>query len=166
MTSKLMLALCVIAACTMSGQAMAWSAERHCRQLAAAARAVRMLKIQIVSRLEPLERALLMTDFVPFEEWAKELASGKNDFDVKKNACCKKMEDMLDCLSDGELRCLNQMFEKLGRSGRETQRETLNACITELETAQAEAGDRARKVSKLYATIGFLSGITIVILTI
>lgn len=166
MSLKLMAALCVMVACTMCGRAMAMSAERRYRLLMDTLRAVRALRIQIVCLLEPLERALRQTEFALFERMAEGLAANVSAADAWREARNADRRNGTEYLADEEVRCLERMFDQLGRSGRDAQEEAMAVCLTALETALTDARERARQVSKLYTSLGFLSGLSIVILII
>lgn len=166
MSLRLVAALCVMAACTMCGRAMAMSAERRYRFLLDTLHAIRALQIQIVHLLEPLERALRQTEFALFVRMAEKLAANVSAADAWREARNAERYNTTEYLADEEMRCLDRMFEQLGRSGREAQEEAMAVCLSALESAMTDAQNRAKQVSKLYTSLGFLSGLSIVILII
>ena len=58
------------------------------------------------------------------------------------------------------------LFEHLGAGGRENQIECIRSIALQVEELLREARERASQVSKLYTSLGFLLGLSLVILTL
>lgn len=166
MSLKLLLAACIVAACTMGGRAMALSAKQRCSQLMQTIEAVRVLKIQITVVLAPIRIALSSTGFPPFQAVAGKTRADISAADAWQEVSTAKDECFVNCLNESERNCIGQMFAHLGGSGRTAQEELLASCCDQLQIALTDACGRAKEVSKLYTSLGFLLGMCIVILII
>lgn len=166
MNMKILLSLCLIVICTSVGYSMAQTAERRCRQLAETIRAIRVLGIQITVRLEPIKRALLQTEFEAFRMVAEGMTPERSACDVWNDICSQREEHSINGLDASEKRRIGQMFSQLGDGSKTMQEELLTSCRIDLQNALSDAQVRAKEVSKLYTSLGFLMGISIVILII
>lgn len=164
MNMKILLGLCLIVICTSVGYSMAQTAERRCRQLSETIRAIRILSIQITVRLEPIKRALLQTEFEAFKTVADGIARGRTACDVWNDICIQRNGHGINALDEGEKRRIGQMFSQLGDGSKVIQEELLTSCCAYLQNALSDAQIRAKEVSKLYTSLGFLMGVSIVIL--
>lgn len=163
---KILLSLCLVVICTSVGYSMAQTAERRCKQLAEMIRAIRILGIQITVRLEPLKRALKQTEFEPFKRIADEIAPGKNAGEAWFDLCNRRDERSINSLDESEKKQIAQMLSQLGDGSKDIQDELLTSCCVYLQNALSDAQVRAKEVSKLYTSLGFLMGISIVILIV
>lgn len=166
MSLKLFLAACIVAACIMMGQSMSLSTKLRCNQLEKAIEAIRALRIQITGVLAPTQSALLATDFPPFKAVAEKMGSDISASDAWREISTAKDDRFVNCLNKSEKNYLGQMFAHLGCSGRTAQDELLASCCDHLQVSLDDARVRSKEVSKLYTSLGFLLGLSIVILII
>ena len=168
MELRLVLAAVIVAGCGLCGRSMAWSAARRQRLIGEILDALRMLRVQIVSMLEPLDRALRQTEMPLFVSVADALAGAGGTSEAWKTVCTKECRRgaLADCLEQGDRDVLDRLFEHLGESGRTAQDAAIRACIEALETIHAGARERAATTGRLYGTVGFLTGLAIAVLMI
>lgn len=165
---KIILAVCIVVAASVSGHLLAASAERRKRLLGELFGALKILRIHIVNASEPLNIALIQTNFPLFVLVSENLATSASVSEawkiVRKTKC--RRGGVGDCLAQQEIESMDRLFNHLGRSARSSQQESINACIASIEDILAEAGNRAEQVKKLYSSIGFLTGLAIVVMMI
>lgn len=166
MKFRITAAAMIVVACTLIGRAMAQTAERRCRQLSDAIRAVRALGIQIVDRLEPVRHALLLADYAPFRKVVEQMVSNKTAADAWFELCHAQNERDMNMMGEQNKKSIEILLQKLGGSGRTAQEELINDCRKQLENALNEAQERFRSVAKLYTSLGFLVGLYIVVLIV
>ena len=168
MELRFVLAAVIVAGCGLCGRAMAWSAARRQRLTGGILDALRMLRVQVVSMLEPLDRALRQTDLPLFVSVADALAGAGCASEAWQTVCARECRrgGMADCLEQGDRDVLDRLFEHLGESGRTAQDAAIRACIEAMEAIHAEAGERAATTGKLYGSVGFLMGLAIAVLMI
>lgn len=166
MQLRLALAACVVVACAMCGRSLAGAAERRCRILTDLLAALRRLRIEIGSMLEPLQGALIRTDFPLFSAVAQGLKAAESASAawllVKERE--SRRGGSADCLTQHDLAALDRLFENLGESGRESQAEAIGGCIASVEASLIEAKERSEQVGKLYTSLGFLMGLALAVL--
>lgn len=166
MQLKLLLAGCIVAACTLCGRSIAWSANRRCKLLEELVNALRMLKVQSIGMLEPLEVALRHTDFPLFAMIAQQLPLAKCASDAWQIVRTQETRRgrSADCLMERETAALDRLFEHLGESGREAQEASIRTCIAAIEVTCTEASEQSAKMNQLYTSIGLLIGLAIAVL--
>ena len=71
---------------------------------------------------------------------------------------------MLDCLVQSDVRILDELFAKLGASGRDEQNALFSMVLAQLEAAQEQAQARSVETSRMYTSLGALLGIAIGVL--
>lgn len=168
MQLKLALAVCITVACALCGRSIAGAAFRRCRLLQALIEALRMLKVQSVSMLEPLEVALRRTEQPLFVQTAQRLPS-----EASAGAAWRAVRDSetargksADCLLEQDLAPLDRLFEHLGECSRAEQDEAIRTCIGRMESALSEARERSVQISRLYTSVGLLTGLAIAVIMI
>lgn len=168
MELRLVLAAVIVAGCGLCGRSMACSAVRRQRLIGEMLDALRLLRVQIVSMLEPLDRALRQTDLPLFAATADALAGVDRASEAWRAVCARECRrgGAADCLEQGDRDVLDRLFEHLGESGRAAQDAAIRACIEAMEAIHAEAKERAAATGKLYGSVGFLTGLAIAVLII
>ncbi len=166
MSVRWIVAAIVAATSALCGCALAGAAVRRARVLAEYLQGVRALRVQIVPLLEPLENALRQTGLPVFQQTAQNLSPTVNVHDAWKSVVSAQRVRgrEMDCLSDQDLQPLDRMFALLGSCGRESQDEALRACAEAMENICIQAQERSAQVARLYTSMGFLLGLSIVIL--
>ena len=168
MNGKLALAAAVVAGCTLTGQAFSRGNERRYRLLLETIRATEMLEIRTAGLLEPVGNALANCRSDLFAEIAEVMSADLSPSEAWKRVSGRETRrgGKLDCMGGHERETLDSMFERIGERDRETQRLVLQACIDSLRLIVAECRDRAEKSRKLYGSVGFLTGLSIVVMMI
>ena len=168
MELRVVLAAVVVVCCGLCGRSMAWSAARRQRLTGEILNGLRMLRVQIVSMLEPLDRALRQTGLALFVMTADALSEAGAASEAWKTVCAKECRrgGAADCLEQGEREALDKLFGRLGESGRSAQDTAIHACITAMEQFHSEACERAATTGRLYGSVGFLTGLAIAVLMI
>ena len=150
----------------MSGRSISLSAERHCRQLSQTIEAIRLLKLQITDRLEPVAEALMQTEFPPFQLVSSQMRDNFSAIQAWNEISSKGKGHAVDCLNESEKKQIGYMFNRLGAGGLTEQEELISTCCIHLERALSDAQARAKEVCKLYTSLGFLTGLFIAILIV
>ena len=163
----LILILCIIAACTLCGHALAGTAEHRKQLLESILSALRMLRIQLNS-MTRLEDALAATQLPLFISVSKKLQFERSAWDAWSKVRhpehihkCKA-----SCLTEQDLFALDRLFTHLGICSREEQTDSIQGCIASLEEAHSQAKERSDQVGRLYPSLGFLAGLALSILMI
>lgn len=156
----------VIVFSTLSGYSIARGSQQHCKQLAEIIRAVKILKVQIVSMSETVGQALKQTNYLPFQSIAEKMEEYTGMDEAWRDAVggSNGAEGIL--LSDAEKKDVEQMFSRLGNCHHEMQEEILSSCCRHLEDALTDVRERTRQVSKVYTSLGFLIGLCAVVLVL
>jgi len=165
---RVILAVIVISGCTLCGKALAASAERHYRTIMNTIDALRLLRILIVERLEPLENALNKSGSAIFEQTARMLAQCSSVYEAWNltRGEISVRGRVGDSLGPREYEALDALFSQLGGSGRAAQETAITACIEAFSLNRDEARTGAVASRKMYLSIGFLTGTAIVVLFI
>ena len=71
-----------------------------------------------------------------------------------------------DCLLEQDLAPLDRLFEHLGECSRAEQEEAIRTCIGRMESALSKARERSVQISRLYTSVGLLTGLAIVVIMI
>lgn len=167
---KLIGAVFIIIATTWTG----FEASRH---LTERPRQLRQLK----SALQSLE-AEIMYGHTPLHEAARRLASQlskplswffesfskklTNSETTVKDAWEESLKEVwkLTALKQGEYEIMKQFGETLGRHDRFSQQKQIRLALTHLEREEADAYDKQSRYEKMMKSLGFLSGLLLVIL--
>lgn len=169
---KIVGAILIVAATTWIG----FEAARH---LSERPRQLRLLK----SALQSLE-AEIMYGHTPLHEAARRLAAQLKEplssffelFATKlthseatvKEAWEESLTNIwkLTALKQGEFEIMKQFGETLGRHDRTQQQKHIQLTLTHLEREEADAYDKQSKYEKMVKSLGFLTGLLLVILLI
>lgn len=168
MLLKIVLLICVIAACTLCGYAISESASRRKNLLGKLIGALRILRIEMYHRRIPLKDALAQTQFPLFHSIAESLEESETVFEAweKIHKDTNVRGGATDCLMQNDRAALDRLFCHLGMSGCEEQAEAIDSCLYALQELLDEAKERVRQSSKLYSSLGFLTGLALAILMI
>lgn len=167
MRIKLLAAAAVTIAAAMCGRSMAQGAQRRLHTILELLDGLRRLRIQMVERLEPLSRALAQTGS-PILSAVSELLNETVGAYAAWQILCRRERargGKLDGLTAREFETLDQMFERLGASGRNDQAQIIENCLAALEDSKREAQERAAQAARLYPTVGGLLGLMLAVLT-
>jgi stage III sporulation protein AB len=165
-------AVLIIFATTWTGFEWAKKLNERPRQLRQLKVALQALEAEIVYGLTPLDEACyhLSTQLTKplngfFEEFSDRLKEAET-------SASEAWVDSLDniwpytALKNGELEILRQFGTTLGRHDREQQQKQIRLALAHLEREESEAIDNQTRYEKMVKSLGFLSGILIVVLLI
>jgi len=164
MMLRLIAAAILSTACALAGRAVAGACVRRAKALVSLADSVQKLRVDMLDKLLPLKEALqnghpamravagAMAGCGAGAAWRR----AKDELSARGGA--------LDCLTAPDLEALGELFDGLGESGAAQQRILLASAMESLEALRREADKKAREESKLYATLGFLAGLSLAIL--
>ncbi|MDQ0220811.1 stage III sporulation protein SpoAB [Peribacillus cavernae] len=167
---KLIGAVIIILSTTWAG----FEASRHLsqrpRQLRQLKSALQSLEAEIMYGHTPLgDAALKISKQIPkplswfFEIFSGRLASGETTVKTAWDESLKEVWKSL-ALKQGEFEILSQFGETLGRSDRYNQQKQILLTMTHLEREENDAIDRQGKYEKMVKSLGFLSGLLLIIL--
>lgn len=159
--------------------ATTWTGFEAARHLSERPRQLRQLK----SALQSLE-AEIMYGHTPLHEASRRLAAQLTKplswfFEAFSNKLTKAETTVKDAWDEslkevwkltafkqGEIEILKQFGETLGRHDRMSQQKHIQLAITHLEREEADACDKQIKYERMVKSLGFLSGLLLVILLI
>ena len=160
-----MLAVALVAGCTLCGKALAGAERRRAELLAALAGGVRALRPRMIGLFEPLRQGLSASDCPLLNQLSaamEEAGSALQAWEKLKRE--SRRGSAVSCLTDGDLRILDALFQKLGESGREAQGLLLDETARALEGQVGEARQSAERAEKLYVTLGLLVGLMLALI--
>lgn len=168
MEIKLVLSCAIIVCSTLVGCSTVWATGRRARLLGEILEALDMLEVRMISQLEPLERALFDCGCSFFDAVARGIAEGNSTQEAWKDAV--RGNGRADCgvgtLHDAELIALDELFSKLGSTGKGTQAVLLARCTSILRREHEAAMQQAARSGKIHISIGALAGLMIAVLII
>lgn len=156
-----------------------WVGFECARRLSERPRQLRQLKIA----LQSLE-AEIMYGFTPLAEASTHLAKQlpkpiaffferfsyhlQNKEASAARAWEKGLEDswQLTALSDGEYEIMQQFGTTIGQTDRTNQQKQIRLALTHLEREEFEARERQSRYEKMFKSLGFLSGLLIILLLV
>jgi stage III sporulation protein AB len=169
---KIIGAIIIIFATTWTG----FEASRHLterpRQLRLLKSALQSLEAEIMYGHTPLHEAsrrlaAQMTKPLSwfFESFAKKLTDTET---TVRDAWEESLTEVwkLTAFKQGEFEIMKQFGETLGRHDRASQQKQIQLTLTHLEREEADAYERQAKYEKMVKSLGFLSGLLLVILLI
>lgn len=167
---KILGAICIIIATTWSG----FEASRHFserpRQLRQLRSALQSLEAEIMYGHTPLHEAsrrlaeqLAKPLSIFFESFAARLTNTET---TVRDAWVDSLAEIwkLTALKQGEFEIMKQFGETLGRHDRISQQKHIVLTLTHLEREEQDAIDRQAKYEKMVKSLGFLSGLLLIIL--
>ncbi|QED48586.1 stage III sporulation protein SpoIIIAB [Cytobacillus dafuensis] len=167
---KIMGAVFIIVATTWAG----FEASRHLherpRQLRQLKSALQSLEAEIMYGHTPLhEAARRLSVQVPmplsrfFDIFAEKLMGSET---TVKEAWVQSLKDIwkMTAFKQGEFEIMKQFGETLGRHDRHSQQKQIMLALSHLEREEADAYERQAKYEKMFKSLGFLSGLLLIIL--
>ncbi|MDE3839547.1 stage III sporulation protein SpoAB [Bacillus methanolicus] len=167
---KIIGALLIIVATTWTG----FEASRHLserpRQLRQLKSALQSLEAEIMFGHTPLHEAarrLAQQLSKPlswfFESFAKRLTNSET---TVKDAWEESMAEIwkFTAFKQGEFEIMKQFGETLGRHDRVSQQKQIQLALSHLEREEGDARDKQAKYEKMVKSLGFLSGLLLIIL--
>lgn len=167
---KLVGAIFILIASTWTGFEAARHLTERPRQLRQLRTALQSLEAEIMYGHAPLsEAALSLARQMPrplswfFEGFSKKLALGEV---TSKDAWLQSLEEIwkFTALKQGEKEVLKQFGETLGQYDRTSQQKYILLALAHLEREEGEARDMQSRYEKMVKSLGFLSGLLLIIL--
>lgn len=167
---KLLGAVIILVATTWAGFEAARKISARPRQLRQLKAALQSLEAEIMYTHTPLkEAAQKLQKQMPkpinhlFASFAKQLAEGETTVKEAWDQSLKEVWSSL-ALKQGEFEILSQFGEMLGKSDKYHQQKQILLTLSHLEREENEAIDLQGKYGKMMKSIGFLTGLLIIIL--
>lgn len=167
---KIIGALFIIFSTTWAGFEISRHLTERPKQLRWFKSALQSLEAEIMYGHTPLHEAArkLSTQFpkplsIFFSSFASKLLTVET---TVKNAWETSLQEIwkMTSLKQNEYEILAQFGENLGKHDRLTEQKNINLTITHLEREEADAYERQQRYEKMVKSMGFLSGLLIVIL--
>ncbi|MFD3447781.1 stage III sporulation protein SpoIIIAB [Microbacteriaceae bacterium 4G12] len=167
---KIMGAVFVVAATTWVGFEFAKRISERPRQLRLFKTALQSLEAEIMYGHTPLyEAAERLSKQMPkplcwlFQAFQTQLEKGDQ---TVRDAWIESLQKVwkLTALKQTEYEILQQFGETLGQHDRDSQQKHIRLCITHLEREEGEAKDIQLRYERMMKSLGFLTGLLIVIL--
>lgn len=163
-------AILIIAATTWIGFVAAKRLSERTRQLRQIKVALQSLEAEIVYGLTPLtEAAAKVADHLTepvstfFRTFSEILLEGQKGVAESWNESLNKTKQTT-CLEKGEIEILKQFGATLGQHDREHQQKQIKLTLLHLEREEAEAREAQLRYEKMMKSLGFLTGLLVVIL--
>lgn len=165
---RFVLALCVVIACTLCGNALAGAARRRVRVLESLFQGLKLLRLHMISMFEPVQQALKASGCGILEAVGREMAPGVSASQawISVGGVQRRKGGMLDALSPEDIAGLDEMFEQLGESGRDQQDILIGNACAALSRSLKTARDRTAEADRLYTSLGALTGLMIALILI
>lgn len=163
---RFVLALCVVVACTLCGNAMAAASRRRVRLLNSVLMGLKRLRLHMISMFEPLHQALAASGCAALEAVAGQMPPGVSAAQAWAALCGteRRRGGRLDALAPEDMRALDMLFDQLGESGRDQQELLIGAACAALEVQLEAARQRAAEADRLYVSLGALTGLMIALI--
>jgi len=167
---KIIGAIFIIIATTWAGFEVARHLNERPRQLRQLKSALQSLEAEIMYGHTPLHEAArrLSTQFTKpistfFASFGKRLTNSET---TVKDAWEESLKEVwkLTAFKQGEFEIMKQFGETLGRHDRHSQQKQIRLTLAHLEREEADAYDRQAKYEKMVKSLGFLSGLLLIIL--
>ena len=167
---KLLGAIIIIVATTWTGFEAAKHLSERPRQLRALRSALQSLEAEIMYGHTPLHEAsrrlaeqLTNPLATFFDSFAKKLTDTETTVKEAWETSLKEVWKAT-ALKQGEFEIMKQFGETLGRHDRFSQQKHIMLTLSHLEREEADAIDRQAKYEKMVKSLGFLSGLLLIIL--
>ena len=156
----------IIVACAAAGRSLSNVHKRRAELLAELLASARVLRLRMLNSLEPIGILLRRSDAKVFQDLGNNLREGASLAELWQELRVRVMRrgGQLDCLAQSDIRILDELFGKLGASGRDEQNAMFSTILAQMETAQEQAQARSAETSRMYTTLGALLGIGISVL--
>ncbi|MBD8070409.1 stage III sporulation protein SpoIIIAB [Bacillus sp. PS06] len=167
---KVIGAILIISASTWIGFEVSRHLTERPRQLRYLRTALKSLEAEIMYGHIPLDEAALnLSRQMPkplslfFDTFSKKLRTGET---LVRQAWEDSMKEVwkLTAFKQGEYEILKQFGETLGQSDRISQQKHILLALTQLEQEEIEARDKQTKYERMIKSLGFLSGLLLIIL--
>ncbi len=167
---KILGAIFILVACTWSGFEIARHLNERPRQLRYLRNALQSLEAEIMYGHIPLDEAAShLSKQLPkplswfFDVFSRKLKQGET---IVKQAWEESMKEIwkLTAFKQGEYEILRQFGETLGQSDRASQQKHIILALTHLEREENDAREKQAKYEKMIKSLGFLSGLLLIIL--
>ncbi|MGC4376515.1 stage III sporulation protein SpoIIIAB [Fictibacillus sp. Mic-4] len=165
-------AICILAASTWMGFELAKKVTDRTKQLRNFKVALQSLEAEIMYGLIPLDEAFLhlseqlhgpTSDF--FRMVSEKLTAKSTTVQQAWDEAINENRHQL-ALKNNELEILRQFGATLGRHDRQNQQKQIKLALTHLERELSEAKDAQVKYEKMFKSLGFLTGLLLIILLI
>ncbi|MFT4415627.1 stage III sporulation protein SpoIIIAB [Fredinandcohnia humi] len=167
---KIVGAILIILATTWAGFEAARRLSERPRQLRILKTALQSLEAEIMYGHVPLiDVATHLSRQIPkpisyfFEKFAYKLQSGEMSV---KSAWDESLQEVskVTAFQQGEIEILQQFGETLGQHDRTSQQKHILLALTHLDREESDARDKQSRYEKMMKSLGFLSGLLLVIL--
>jgi stage III sporulation protein AB len=167
---KIVGAILILLATTWTGFEVAKQLTERPRQLRALKTALQSLEAEIMYGHTPLyEAARRLSQQLPspindfFKKFGNKLTESET---TVRDAWEESLKEIWGktALKKGEFEIMKQFGETLGRHDRVSQQKQIMLTLTHLEREESEARDRQIRYEKMVKSIGFLSGLLLIIL--
>jgi stage III sporulation protein AB len=167
---KWMGALCILLATTWAGFEAAHFLSQRPRQLRQLKTALQSLEAEIMYGHTPLldaslhlSRQLSRPLSWLFETFAKKLQAGHMNVKEAWEESLKEVWKMT-ALKMGEFEVLKQFGETLGQYDQQTQQKQIRLALAHLDREESDALENQRRYEKMMKSLGFLTGVLIILL--
>lgn len=167
---KIVGAIFIIVATTWTGFEAARHLNERPRQLRQLKSALQSLEAEIMYGHTPLHEAArrLSSQLTKpiswfFDAFAKKLTNSET---TVKDAWEQSLKEVwkLTAFKQGEFEIMKQFGETLGRHDRHSQQKQIMLTLSHLEREEVDANERQAKYEKMVKSLGFLSGLLLIIL--
>ncbi|RFU69786.1 stage III sporulation protein SpoAB [Peribacillus saganii] len=169
---KLIGAIFILMATTWAGFEAGRNLSRRTRQLRQLKVALQSLESEIMYGHTPLREAALKLAkqhskplSLLFESFAEKLSDGGTTVKIAWDDSLEEIWKLLS-LKQGEFEILSQFGETLGQHNRYHQQQKILLTMSHLEREEQDAAERQGKYEKMFKSLGFLSGLLLIILLI
>jgi stage III sporulation protein AB len=163
-------ALFILLASTWTGFEVARQFSERPRQLRLLKIALQSLEAEIMFGHQPLsEAAYRLSQQLPkplswlFNGFAKRLRQGDTSVKTAWNESWDEI-GKLTALKQGELEIMRQFGETLGQHDRISQQKHIRLALSHLEREELDAREKQQRYEKMVKSLGFLSGLLLIIL--
>ncbi|WP_110111284.1 stage III sporulation protein SpoIIIAB [Bacillus sp. CGMCC 1.16541] len=163
-------AIFILLASTWTGFEMAKQLSERPRQLRQLKAALRSLEAEIMYSHRPLQEvSLILSSQIPkplswlFKRFAAKLQKGNQNV---KQCWDDSIDEIwkMTAFKQGELEVLKQFGETLGQHDRYSQQKHIVLALNHLEREESDAIEKQHRYEKMVKSLGFLSGLLLVIL--
>ncbi|MBS4191239.1 stage III sporulation protein SpoAB [Bacillus sp. FJAT-49705] len=167
---KIIGAIFIIVATTWAGFEASRRLNERPRQLRQLKSALQSLEAEIMYGHTPLHEAarrISVQVSMPlsrfFDNFAEKLMGSET---TVKEAWEQSLKDIwkMTAFKQGEFEIMKQFGETLGRHDRHSQQKQIMLALSHLEREEADAYERQAKYEKMFKSLGFLSGLLLIIL--
>ena len=162
------LAACIVVGSALIGKSFTGAAHRRVRALRNVTEGVKKLRIRVVNMSEPLRNALDQSDCPLLSRVGGQMRQGLSAGEawLSLKSADRAVGGPTDALCTSDVQVLDELFERLGQSGREAQEILLTGAIRSLEGLCDAARCKAGEADRLYAVLGLLIGLMIALIVI